>query len=230
MGVHLKSLKGAMQKKGKNMQWNILQVSIRCHKVVSDGSAGLLPVFCEILCNIQGHGQSCWVNTWNSFIRKVASGDVELGRVGGHEKKKGIKEWEGDSERETHERAQPFSCSSPSSTGQGSWKRGDYQSTGSGLAWAASALSWTARYTAPLKQRTGFSHTNTCCTIFQPHVFSSCSGNKHVNTSVWMEKRQVHPPKNVFFLLSPTVRCLSSRIWRVERVNKVLTLRSKHIQ
>lgn len=91
------------------MQWNILQASIRCQKVVSDGSAGLLPVFYEILCNIQGHGQSCWVNTWNSFIRKVASGDVELGRVGGAWEKEGNKRVRGRQwERNTRESATFF--------------------------------------------------------------------------------------------------------------------------
>lgn len=82
-------------------------------------------------------------------------------------KRGGIKEWETESkrerdrEREIHERAQPFSCSSSSSTGQGSWKRRDYQGAGTVLAWAASAHFCTARYTALLKHCTWFSHTHT---------------------------------------------------------------------
>lgn len=78
-------------------------------------------------------------------------------------------EWKSERQKErqtqregsTWESAQPFSCSSSSSTGQGSWKRRDYQGTGAVLAWAASAHSCTARYTALLKRWTWFSHTQT---------------------------------------------------------------------
>ena len=119
------------------------------------GSAGSVTLFDEILRGAEAEGsrRSCWINTWNPFIRKVAPGDRE---EGGHEKKR-----ETQSERNTWESAQPFSCSSSSSTGQGSWKRRDYQGAGAVLAWAATAHSCTARYTALLKHWTWFSHTHT---------------------------------------------------------------------
>lgn len=131
---------------------------IFCSPLTSPGSLTAqpaLPILGEMWKNIKRRAEL--------LSKHLESIHSQSGSRGGgrHEKKRGIKEPEGDSERETHQREQPFSCSSSSSTGQGSWKRGDYQGTGSVLATAASALSCTARYTAQLKRRTWFSHTNT---------------------------------------------------------------------
>lgn len=84
--------------------------------MVSGGFASSLPVLGEILVKIQGPAELL-----SKHLESIHSQSGSRGwEEGGHEKKRGIKECEGDSERETHERAQPFSCSSSSSTGQGS--------------------------------------------------------------------------------------------------------------